>query len=114
MGRGSLYKSIARSAYKVIPVATKREIGGFPFGFRLVFNDFSGDEIKGCTEIVDRVTDDRGDSLRETFWPSYRDKVTFVARSAILVGAGGINVLLDKSLEPGFKLIDVLVGPFDF
>src|SRR5258706_4214653 len=57
IGCGSLYKSIATGTYEVILRATKREIGDLSNTFRLVFDDFGGDKIKGCSEIVDNIPD---------------------------------------------------------
>ena len=108
-----MYKSIATGTYEVILRATKREIGDLSNTFRLVFDDFGGDKIKGCSEIVDNIPDDRGNDLGKALWPTYRDMVAFVTGSAILVDASGINVFPDKGSEPYFKLVDVLVGPFD-
>ena len=112
IGRGSLYKSVTTGSYEVVPVATKREIGSFSDS-RLAFKNLSGDEIKGCTEIVNDIPNDRGNNFRKALGSNYRDMVAFASGSAILVGASGINVLLDKASEPRFKLVDVLVGPFD-
>ncbi len=113
IGRDSLYKSVTTGSYETLPRALKREIGDFSDSFRLVFNDLSGDEIKGCTKIVDRITNDRGNDLGETAWPRYQDLVTFASGSAILIGASSINVLPSEGAKPCFKLVDVLVGPFD-
>lgn len=69
--------------------------------------------IKGSTEIVNSISDDGRDISREADRALYVDCVAFASRIAILVGHSGINVRLDQIVEPRFKLLDVLVGPFD-
>jgi hypothetical protein len=113
IGRDSLYKSVLFAFYEGLPRILLREISSGRVIFPASDNDCAGYKIKGCSEIVNSVAYDRGDVLTEHRMPSYEDCVAFASGILVLVGASGIDVRLDQIVEPRFKLLDVLVGPFD-
>jgi hypothetical protein len=76
-------------------------------------NNHAGDKIEGSTEIVDHISNDRSDTLGISGRTLYKDLVALASGCKILVGTGGIRVTFDEISEPRFKLLNVLVGPFD-
>lgn len=112
-GIGSLYHSVFTGSYKVFPRLIEREISAGRVVFPARNNYGTGEQVQGCAEIVNSVADNQRDFVGKSRFVSYADCMALASRSVILVGACGINIKLDDSIEPCFKLLDVLVGPFN-
>jgi hypothetical protein len=113
IGSNSLYKSVFTGIYEGFPVILQREVCEGRIVLSPRDDNGAGDKIKGCAEIMDDVADDWGNTFGISGRALYQELVALAAGCRILVGAGGIRVDFDKISEPSFKLIDVLVGPFD-
>jgi hypothetical protein len=113
IGRDSLYKSVLWGIYEGLPRIVQREVSEGRIIYPASDNDRGGNVVKGCAEIVDSVSDDGRDIFREADRALHMDCMAIASGILILVGHNGIDVSLDQIAEPRFKLLDVLVGPFD-
>lgn len=74
--------------------------------------DFGNDTvsvIEGGPEVVERIAQDRG----RVFWEvGAKDVPPLFQRAVLALGAQSLFVLRDVPPEKGFKLVDVMFGPF--
>lgn len=84
------------------------EVGGcVPVGF----NEDTVCVVKGCPEIVEGIAKDRWCMLGRM---DVLDDAPLFQRALLIFGAQSFSVLRDVAPQEGFKLHDVLIGPFNF
>lgn len=108
---GSVYVSIFNHTVKAIDIITKREIDVLGVS-SIQSNQFRGEKVKGCSQIMDSISDDCGKMARDFMPNSERPELI-----------RGVSVLLDND-SVGFrfnvidnvviKLTDVALGPINF
>ncbi|MGA7386091.1 MAG: hypothetical protein WBW81_15775 [Methylocella sp.] len=86
IGCDSLYKSVLWGFYEGLPRIVQREVSEGRIIGPASDNDRGGNVVKGCTEIVNSVSDNWRDILREANRALYVDCVAFAAGISILVG----------------------------
>lgn len=77
-------------------------------------DDYSArDKIKGCTEIVNCISDNQGNVLKSFDGSLEMGHMVRGPQISLLVGESGIDVKLSRDADPCFKVVDVRIGPFD-
>lgn len=114
LGRSGLYKSVVTGSYKSLPRIVHREVDSGSFRVNAVSSkDLAGELVKGGAKIVNDITDDWSYVCGPSTIPNYKDMIASAVGATILVSASSVDVCLDNTVEPRFKLLDVLVGPFN-
>ena len=104
-----LYWSAIQSTYKTIPVPVKREtrIVGWPPSE--VSYEFVPNKVEGRPEVVENVPDNGG----KIVWGVVREGNVNRVLTGTVIKLDGRRLQAEEGVDSPFKLVDVLVGPFD-
>jgi len=109
---GLLYVSAIDGIHKVIPRPAKRESNPLGVCSRFPLKYFADGDIERTAEIVDDVSHHKGDIIWQGL--SYLDFQTILSGFRVFFGSELKVVALGKFRDYSVKLIDVLLGPFNF
>lgn len=110
IGPRSLYRSALNSAYKFLPAPLKGKSGVLTRRATICSYDFAGSKIKRRPQIVDCITQDCRDVIRQQF---SHFKPEYIMALGLFLDAETVKVSLDEGCEDAIEFVDVFIGPFD-
>lgn len=108
--RSSLLFMSIDLAFKRLPILAKGEFSIFVKRCAVGFGSDVVSVIKGCMEVMQRISENRGSMFRECSRPV--DAPLF-QKVALAFGTNSFQVITDVLPKDGFELSDVMFGPFD-
>jgi len=77
-------------------------------------NELPNEMVEGAPQIVDSIPDDAGEIIGDSPVAINSDLLDFVSGLRIILADDEVGVGLAEGVNAGFKITDVILGPFDF
>lgn len=107
-GSGAVYMSLLDGRFKVFRRLAKREVNGI--GLALIQNhEINGEMVKGGPEVMDGVTDNRGEPIGESFAGVKHDGIAM----RITLHDSHVRLAFNELLEDCVQVRDMAIGPFN-
>jgi hypothetical protein len=107
---GYLYFSTMDGFYKFVSRVADREIGIPGWDFPRHGNNFTGHEVQGGSQVMDNVANNQ----RNFPWKRLGVERQDIIPREVIVDMQTVEIGFKKCSKTSLKLLDVLVGPFDF